>query len=103
MWDMAMEILEKIHPEDYEAAQCFFRENNLYSPCNMIIAKREILSEYCELLFPVLLRLGDAIGILEDSYQNRYPGFISERLMNYFFEKNRERYKIAYADKSFIN
>ena len=103
VWDECMDILKKYHPEDYDGAMRFFANCNLYSPCNMIIAKREVLLEYCEWLFPVLLELNDSIGKLEDKYQNRYPGFISERLLNYFFEKNRERFNIVYADKSFLS
>lgn len=103
VWEKGMEILKKHHPEDYEVAVRFFKESNLYSPCNMIIAKREVLKEYCDWLFPVLLELNDTIGILDDKYQNRYPGFISERLLNYFFEKNQDRFKIVYADKSFLS
>ncbi len=103
VWEACMDILKKHHPDDYDDAIRFFKESNLYSPCNMIIAKREVILEYCEWLFPVLLDLNDSIGILEDKYQNRYPGFISERLLNYFFEKNRERFNIVYADKSFLS
>ena len=103
IWDRTMEIIESIHPEDHDSVLKYFKENNLYSPCNMIIAKRNIISEYCEWLFSVLIKLNDEIGSLEDSYQNRYPGFISERLLNYYFEKNRERYRITYADKSFLS
>ena len=42
------------------------------------------------------------IGEREDAYQNRYPGFLSERLITFFFEKNRARYKVVYADKNFL-
>ncbi|MCR5799069.1 MAG: DUF4422 domain-containing protein [Lachnospiraceae bacterium] len=102
-WDKCMDILEKHHPTDYYSAIHYFADNRLYSPCNMIIAKREILNEYCEWLFPVLLELNDTVGTLEDSYQNRYPGFIAERLLNYYFDKKkRSGYKIVYADKNFI-
>ncbi len=102
VWDECMNILKKYHPEDYNHAVCFFEERNIYSPCNMIIAKREVLMEYCDWLFPVLLELNDRIGILDDKYQNRYPGFLSERLLNYFFEKNKDRFRIVYANKSFL-
>ncbi len=103
VWEKGLEVIKKHHPDDYDDAIRFFKESNLYSPCNMIIAQRDVLLEYCEWLFPVLLELNDSIGIVEDKYQNRYPGFISERLLNYFFEKNRERFNIVYADKSFLS
>ena len=103
VWDKMVAILKELYPEDGEAAEMFFREKKLYSPCNMIIARREVLRDYCDWLFPILLRLNDEIGALEDAYQNRYPGFISERLLNYYFDKRRDILHIVYADKSFLN
>ena len=103
IWNRMLEILREIHPEDADGAREYFKKNNLFSPCNMIIARRNVLEEYCKWLFPVLLRLADEIGTLEDSYQNRYPGFISERLLNYFFAQKRDKWRIIYADKSFLS
>ncbi len=103
VWDKAMDIIKDLYPEDVEKIGRFMADESLYSPCNMMIAKHEVLGQYCEWLFPILIRLNDEIGVLEDRYQNRYPGFLSERLLNYFFAKNRGKYKVAYADKSFLS
>lgn len=43
-----------------------------------------------------------SVGEHKDLYQNRYPGFMAERLMTYYFETKSEKYHIAYADKSFL-
>ena len=69
----------------------------------MLISRKTLFDEYCEWLFPMLIELADEIGIVEDSYQNRYPGFLSERLLTYYFETRRDKYKIVYADKNFLN
>ena len=55
-----------------------FFEGNLYSPCNMVIAKREIICEFCEWLFPILDAVVKSVGEHKDLYQNRYPGFMAE-------------------------
>ena len=68
----------------------------------MLIAKKQILDEYCEWLFPMLIELADEVGTVDDAYQNRYPGFLSERLLTYYFETKREQLNIAYADKIFL-
>ncbi|MCR5748444.1 MAG: DUF4422 domain-containing protein [Lachnospiraceae bacterium] len=68
----------------------------------MLISKKEVFDDLCEWLFPVVLAVADKGGIIEDNYQNRYPGFISERLISYFFEKNRDKYIVVYADKNFL-
>ena len=67
-----------------------------------MIARKQVFDELCEWLFPIIFYVSEKGGIEEDNYQNRYPGFISERLITYFFEKNREKYKVVYADKNFL-
>ena len=97
-----MEYFKEKLPEEYEIAKSFFA-GNLYSPCNMLIAKKNVLDRLCEWLFPILEAVVEHGGEKEDPYMNRYPGFISERLITYFFEKNRDEYSIVYANKNFLN
>ena len=101
-WDYLMEYLETNFREEYVVASKVFSEN-LYSPCNMFIATRDVLEEMCEFIFPIIDAVVEHGGTKEDVYMNRYAGFISERLITLFFEKNRDRYKIVYADKTFLN
>ena len=100
-WDMLMEYVYRNNNSEYEKMNLFFK-GNLYSPCNMIIAKREIICEFCEWLFPILDTVVKSVGEHKDLYQNRYPGFMAERLMTYYFETKSEKYHIVYADKSFL-
>lgn len=100
-WDCMMQYLQSKLPEDYERAREFF-QGNLYSPCNMLIARRQVLDELCKWLFPILDAVVKECGTEEDKYENRYPGFLSERLITYYFESKRQQYKIAYADKNFL-
>lgn len=100
-WNFMMDHLQLICPGDYKEAVSFF-DNNLYSPCNMFIMKKEVLDELCTWMFPILFVCAEHGGERSDVYQNRYPGFLAERLMSFFFEKNRERYKVVYADKNFL-
>lgn len=100
-WDCMMECLKKRDRQEYLVAREFF-QGNLYSPCNMLIARRQVLDELCEWLFPILFWVAGQIGEKEDAYQNRYPGFLSERLISFFFERHRSTYRIAYCDKNFL-
>lgn len=100
-WDFMLQCLKDRDVLDYEGAVAFF-DGNLYSPCNMFIARKEVVGDLCEWMFPILFAVADHGGQKEDAYQNRYPGFISERLISYFFEKNRNKYKVVYADKNFL-
>ncbi len=101
-WDYMMEYLKRRDGQEYQEAKAFFRQD-LYSPCNMFIMRREVLDDLCAWLFPVLFAAADHGGQKEDSYQNRYPGFLSERLVSFFFERHRKKYKVAYSDKNFLH
>ncbi len=100
-WDFMMQYLEDNFPEYYRAA-CDFFKGSLYSPCNMFVMRREVLNDLCRWLFPILFKVAENGGEKENNYLNRYPGFVSERLISLFFEKNRGKYQLVYADKNFL-
>lgn len=99
--DYMLQVMKEIHSDDYETSKSFFEETAIYSPCNMLVIKKSVLDDFCEWLFPILFAVADYIGEHEDVYQDRYPGFMSERLLSYYFEHNRDKYKIVYCDKDF--
>ena len=99
-WEYLMDHLEETDEAVYQSAKVFF-EGNLYSPCNMFIMRKNVLNDLCEWLFPILRELVRHGGEKSDTYLNRYPGFVSERLISYFFEQNRNKYRLVYADKTF--
>ena len=100
-WNSMMDILRR-NPEEYIQAQEFFECTGCYSPCNMLIAKKSVLDDLCKWMFPIIFEVAGRIGEIDDAYQNRYPGFLSERLITFFFYEHREQYKVVYADKNFL-
>ncbi len=100
-WDYLMEYFDNNLPEECEQAKKIFA-GNLFNPCNMFIMKREVLDELCLWMFPILDAVWKHGGVKDDPYMNRYPGFISERLITYFFESRKDRYRIVYANKNFL-
>ena len=100
-WEYMREYLKEQDEKFFQDAEDFFG-GNLYSPCNMFVMRKNVLNDLCEWLFPVLEAVAVHGGQKEDNYLNRYPGFISERLISYFFERYRDRYKVVYADKNFL-
>lgn len=101
-WVCLSEYIKQNLPKEYDSFTDFFENTGIYSPCNMFIMKREVLDELCTWMFPILFACVETIGEHEDTYQNRYPGFMSERLITYFFEHNRDKYRVVYADKNFL-
>ena len=88
--------------EKYASAVDFFGNNGCYSPCNMMIMRKEILDEYCSWMFPIIFQVAGKIGELSDSYQNRYPGFLAECLLTFWCFFYEKKYKVVYADKNFL-
>ncbi len=99
--DYLFEYVRQQDEAEYQSMKNFFVKG-LYSPCNMFIMRKEVLHDLCEWLFPLLDATAEHGGQKEDIYLNRYPGFLSERLLSYFFEKNRDKYRLVYADKNFL-
>ncbi len=51
-------------------------------PLNMLIAGKDILDKYCNWLFDILFEVESRVDTSKlDVYQNRYAGFLSERLL----------------------
>ena len=69
-----------------EKEKAFFEEvfsGHMLYPCNMFVTTKEILSEYCEWLFPIVFKLLDRVVIKEewDNYSKRVIGFFAERFL----------------------
>lgn len=102
VWETMMAILAEQNPQEARDAESFFEKNGLYCPCNMLIAKKEVFNRLSAWLFPIILETQKRIGTIDDSYQNRYPGFLSERLISFWCYEHREEYSIWFADKNFL-
>lgn len=65
---------------------------------NMIIAKEEIFNSYFSWLFKILFRLEEKVDISHlDAYQSRIFGFLSERLMNVWIQKNNIKFRTRFV------
>lgn len=99
-WNICMRTVKTLSPQYRDAAEKI-EKGNYYYGYNMLIARREILDQYCEWLFPILFQCEKEIGDREDTYQGRYIGFLAERLMTVFLERHKKEYKLAIAKKHF--
>lgn len=99
-WAVMTEAVRKLAP-DYIDALVKVENNIYYFAYNMFIAKRTVFNDYCSWLFPILEYCEKNIGVKEDVYQNRYVGFLAERLLTIYIAKHTEL-KIVVAKKHFI-
>lgn len=103
-WQVMMDVLQEFAPEYYETA-CASFSGIYYYPYNMLIAKKEIFDAYCSWLFPLLEKIEEccsASRVERDIYQNRYIGFLAERLLSLYFVHNRKKYRIYHTRKRFF-
>ncbi len=100
-WDIMLEVIERFEPTYRKAAE-IVQSGQYYYGYNMFIMRREILDNYCKWLFPILDYCERYCGKKKDSYQNRYLGFMAERLLTIYFIHHKKDYKIVHARKHFI-
>lgn len=100
-WEVMLEAVRKLAP-DYLDAVKVMGSGNFYYAYNMFLMRREILEDYCAWLFPILFYCEAHCEEKEDTYQNRYIGFLAEHLMSAYFVHHEKDYKIVHARKHFI-
>ena len=100
-WDVLMDIIRTGSESDGKAAdECF--GDTIFFPCNMFVMKRKVLDDYCKWAFDILFKVTECVGTHDDIYQNRYPAFMAERLLNLYTYIHRDELNIVYADKNFL-
>lgn len=101
-WNVMKAVLFEKYPEYRALSQKVFHEGTFYE-YNMILARKEIMNDYCSWLFDILFEVEKRCGIKEDCYQNRYAGFLAERLLTLYFFFHQERYcmKHSYVTRIF--
>lgn len=100
-WATMMEAIRILAP-DYRDRARELEKGNFYYGYNMVIARKDILDDYCAWLFPILQYCEEYGGVGKDTYQSRYLGFLAERLMGIYFLKHEDKYKIVHAQKHFV-
>ena len=100
-WVTMINAISELSPQYLNTAKQV-QDGTWYYAYNMFISRKEILDKYCEWLFPILKYCEERIGDKEDSYQNRYVGFLSERLQTIYFKHNESHYKTVIGEKHFF-
>ena len=89
IFDKLRQIIETKYPDYIETYDRYFNENKA-SLFNMLFCKREIFDAYCEWLFSILFVLEKQVDLAKlNTYQQRLYGFLSERLLNVWVNKNK--------------
>lgn len=100
-WKIMKKAIIVLYP-DYLFDLVKVERGNFYFGYNMFIAKREIFRNYCSWLFNILDFCNKYCAPKDDVYQNRFLGFLGERLLTVYMLHHFDDYKIAIADKHFV-
>ena len=91
--DITEQILREKHPEYMEAFSLVMGRTWAHM-FNMFVMRRDLFNAYCEWLFSILFELEKRLDISSyDSYNARLFGFVGERLLDVWLEKNHIPYK----------
>lgn len=88
-WQAMLLALEELYPEYTEAFDRIFSEPYFYNH-NLIIAKKEVLADYCAWLFPLLNRIEELSTPKGWERTDRYIAYISESLFTLYFRYHSE-------------
>lgn len=89
---MTREILRQNYPE-YLTAYDNVMSRTKGHRFNMFLMRRSLLDEYCSWLFNVLFALEERLDVSDYSdYDKRVFGFVAERLLDVWVEKNSVHY-----------
>lgn len=97
-------VIENNYSDYLDAFELVF-SRNYYCPANMLYCSAELFNRYCEWLFSVLEELEKKVDISKyNTEQARIYGFIGERLLNVWIEKNhlsKKEVRIIQTDSKF--
>lgn len=97
-WEAMLKALAELQPEYAEAYTDLFSEPYFYN-YNMLIAKREILADYCQWLFPILERTEELSNPKGLERADRYLAYMSESLLTLYFLYNRDGLRIYHTGR----
>lgn len=96
-WNAMLYALREVHPEYAEAFPEILGQQYLYN-YNVILAKKSVLRNYCEWLFPILERTEELSMPKGCGRSDRYIGYMGETLETLYFMKNANRLNVVHAE-----
>ena len=69
---------------------------------NIILARKDVLAEYCQWLFPILERVEQLSKPRGWERQDRYIGYMGETLETLYFMTNKDKLNIVHTGCRFL-
>ena len=95
-WEALLMALKELQPEYAEYFPQVLEQEYLYN-YNVILAKKAVLREYCEWLFPILERTEELSVPKGKDRADRYIGYMGETLETLYFIRNADRLNVVHT------
>ena len=95
-WNALLNALKELQPEYAKYFIQVLGQKYLYN-YNVILAKKQVLRDYCEWLFPILERTEELSIPKGSERSDRYIGYMGETLETLYFMKNADRLNIVHT------
>ena len=95
-WNTLLAAVRELQPDYSEKFVGILGQQYLYN-YNVILAKKAVLREYCEWLFPILERVEELSVPKGSERADRYIGYMAEVLETLYFMKNAKRLNIVHT------
>lgn len=100
-WQALLTALEELQPEYADAFKNILKGEYMYN-YNIVIARKEVLCDYCSWLFPILERTEELSVPKGCERADRYIGYMGEILETLYFVYNKYGLRIAHAGCRFL-
>lgn len=94
-WRALLQALSELEPAYAAALPEILGQRYLYN-YNVLLAKKEVLRDYCGWLFPILMRTEELSVPKGSERSDRYLGYMGETLETLYFMKNADRLHIVH-------
>lgn len=100
-WKALLQAMEELQPE-YAKAFPEILDQEYMCNYNIVLAKKEVLRDYCRWLFPILERTEELSVPKGCDRADRYIGYMGETLTTLYFMANKEKLKIVHTGCRFF-
>lgn len=96
-WNAMLSALHELQPEYADYFPNVLEQKYLYN-YNVILAKKNVLIDYCDWLFPILARTEELSVPKGSERHDRYIGYMGETLETLYFLKNSEKLNVVHTE-----
>ncbi len=100
-WGVVCNVLAEYAPEDFSRMNSILGQEYMFN-YNIILAKKNVLIEYCEWLFPILNEVENRTTPKGSERSDRYIGYIAETLETLYFMGRYGELNIKHAGCKFL-